>query len=203
MTKHQKQVLFLRYFLLGKGYFSAVDALEYGLSIHTGTRKDGVTPEYQHQIEIVLYITTIMDNLMYPQETIIAALLHDTPEDYFIDHRYISERFGPIAGEAIFLLDKNGKTTDQYYKGCAGNPIASIVKGSDRMHNVRTMRGVFKQEKQIRYALEVREHFLPMLKVGRRTFPQQTNAYENIKHVLNIQLEYLDDINQPAANIDP
>lgn len=196
MTKHKKQILFLRYYLLGKGYHRALDALEYGLSIHVGTRKDGVTPEYQHQVEIVMYITTILSSLMYPEDTIIAALLHDTPEDYFIDHRYIAQRFGNEPGEAIYLLDKNGKTAEQYHAGIAGNAIASIVKGADRMHNVGSMVNVFKREKQIRYTDEVVAHYLPMLKIARRKFPQQTDAYENIKHILNIQLSLFHALHQ-------
>ena len=184
--------MLLRYFLLGRQYYRALDALEYGSSIHTGLRKDGVTPEYQHQVEIALYVTTLIGSLLYPEDTIIAILLHDAPEDYFIDHREISHRFGTIAGDAIYLLDKNGKTSDQYYSGLASNAVASIAKGGDRIHNVRTMVGVFNLEKQQRYVQEVREHFLPMLKVARRQFPRQTDAYENIKHVLSIQVDLLD-----------
>lgn len=188
MDKHQKQILWLRAFLQGQGFYRALDALEYGLSIHKGLRKNG-DPEFQHQIEIVLYIISIRANLLHTEDTIVSALLHDTPEDYYIDHRYISERFGAQAGEAIYLLDKNGKSTDQYFLNISQNAIASIVKGVDRMHNVRTMRHAFKIEKQVRYTAEVREHFLPMLKVARRKFPRQVDAYENIKLVLNILIE--------------
>lgn len=193
--KFEKLKLSLRYFLLGKGWYRAADALEYFGTIHTGYRKDKKTPEYQHQVEIALYICTILPGLMYPEDTIIAILGHDAPEDYGIKIAALSERFGERPAHAMFLMDKNGKTEEAYYFGIGEDPIASIAKGGDRHHNIRTMPGAFTKEKQIRYAEEVRTHFLPMLKRGRRNFPQQVHCYENIKHVLTVQLELLDALN--------
>ena len=195
MTKFEKLKLVLRYFLLGKEWYRAVDALEYFGTIHTGVRKDKVTPEYQHQVEIAHYICTLLPSLLYPEDTIIAILGHDASEDYNIDHAYLSTRFGERAGHAMYLMDRNGKTEDQYYSGIGKDAIASVGKGGDRHHNVKTMNGVFTKEKQIKYAQEVRERVLPMLKCARRNFPQQVLCYENIKHVLNIQLELLDVLN--------
>ena len=195
MTKFEKLTMVLRYFLLGKEWYRAVDALEYFGTIHTGVRKDKVTPEFQHQIEIAQYICTILPGLMYPEDTIIAILGHDASEDYGTDHAYSSARFGERAGHAMYLMDRTGKTEEQYYKGIGENAVASIGKGGDRHHNIKTMPGVFSTEKQIRYAHDVRLHVLPMLKRARRNFPQQAFCYENIKHVLNVQLELLDALN--------
>lgn len=201
----KSKVKVLRYTLLGNKWYRALKALKLGMDIHTGLRKDGVTPEYLHQVEIAMYMTTLQDGLLYPEDTIIAVLLHDTPEDYptLCSHRDVEVKFGELAGRAVFLMDKNGKTPEAYYEGLATDPIASIGKGGDRMHNIRTMPGVFTLEKQLKYKQQVRENYLPMIKSARRSFPEQTNAYENIKHVYHIQLELLDMIHEAAATVTP
>lgn len=197
---YKNKVKVLRYFLLGKGWYRALKALDCGMEIHTGFRKDKITPEYLHQVEIALYLTTLIDSLLFPEETIVTALLHDTPEDYptLLGHRDVEIKFGERVGRSVFCMDKNGKTEDAYFISLSEDPIASVAKGGDRSHNIRTMPGVFTLEKQVKYKEEVREHFLPMLKRARRLFPEQTHAYENIKHVFGIQIELLDSIHEAA-----
>jgi (p)ppGpp synthase/HD superfamily hydrolase len=193
MTQYEKLKLSLRYYLLGKGWYVAVDALEYGESIHTGMRKDGVTPEFEHQIRIAHYLRSL--DCMYPEETIAAALLHDVREDYHVADRELTRRFGPTITTSCILLDKNGKEHDAYFCGIADDAIASLAKGGDRIHNLQTMVGVFSREKQLKYVNEVRTQFFPMLKQARRAFPQQERAYENIKHMLESQIELIEVIN--------
>lgn len=188
---YEKLHISLRYFLLGKGFYKAADALEFAGSYHTGFRKDGITPEFQHQIEITHYLRTLIPSLMFPEETLTTALLHDVTEDYGVLSSTITERYGSDISQAVQLLDKNGKSLEFYFSGIANNPIASIVKGGDRMHNIQTMVGVFSPEKQLKYINEVEDHFLPMLKTARRKFVSQESAYENIKHILTSQLELL------------
>lgn len=193
MTAYEKLKLSLRYYLLGKGWHTAADALEFAESIHVGTRKDGVTPEFEHQIRIAHYLRSF--DCLYPEETIAAALLHDVREDYNVPDRELSRRFGPMITTACILLDKNGKDHDAYFNGISEDAIASLAKGGDRIHNLQTMVGVFSREKQLKYVDEVRTRFFPMLKQARRAFPQQERAYENIKHMLESQIELIEVIN--------
>jgi (p)ppGpp synthase/HD superfamily hydrolase len=192
MNQFEKLKITLRYFLLGREYYMAADALEYAAQYHTGFRKDGVTPEFQHQIEIAHYVRTLLPSLMFPEDTIAAVLLHDVPEDYGVPHAEISNRFGPKVGRAVFLMDKNSNAN---FAAIGEDPIASIAKGGDRSHNLQSMQGVFTREKQLKYIAEARNDFLPMLKTARRLFPKQEAAYENIKHMLNSQLELLEALN--------
>lgn len=196
MTQYDKLLVSLRYFLLGKEFYTAVDALEYGLTVHKGVRKDGVTPEFQHQIEIAHFVRTLLPSLMYPEQTLTAVLLHDVPEDYDVAHSYIAARFGDQVSRAVMLMDK---TSNADFQDIALDPIASIVKGGDRIHNMKTMNGVFTPEKQLRYAANVRAEFLPMLKRARRIFPRQEAAYENLKHMLEVQVELVEAAHQPTA----
>lgn len=191
MNNYDKLRVSLRYFLLGKEFYLAADALEFASVYHNGFRKDGITPEFQHQVEIAHYLRTLLPSFIHPEETLTAAILHDVTEDYGVLSSTIADRYGDVVSVAVNLLDKNGKTPEVYYKGIAGNPIASIVKGGDRIHNIQSMVGVFSPEKQAKYIKEVEEHFFPMLKLARRKHVRQENAYENIKHVLTSQLELL------------
>jgi (p)ppGpp synthase/HD superfamily hydrolase len=192
MDRYQKLTIPLRYYFLGKGFHTALEAFEMGRALHTGTRKDGVTPEFMHQVQICHYLRTIESGLMFPQETFVAALMHDTPEDVaHVMHDDMLRLFGEPIHNAVYLLDKNGKSMEGYFEGLSTDPIASIVKLADRVHNMSTMVNVFTQEKQTEYVWECETYFMPLIKRARRSFPKQEGAYENAKHVLNIQLDLL------------
>lgn len=200
MNKFQKRHLVLRQQLVGAGYHDALIAMEFASRRHTGTRKDGITPEFDHQISIALYALTL-PHMRYREEVIATILLHDVREDYFISHLEILNLFEDRAkaeriAEAVDCMTKivAGLKRDEkaLFDRMAENPIASIAKGCDRIHNFQSMVGVFTPEKQRGYIQEGKEFFLPMLKTARRNFPYQTHAYENIKFVLNSQIELIE-----------
>lgn len=192
MKNYDKLKLSLRYWLLGRDYHSAVEALEFAAEYHTGVRKDGLTPEFEHQIRIAHFIRTLEPSLLNPEDTIASALLHDVVEDHPVPLDAIYRKFGKVVGTAVDMLTKNkGKDDIEYYKQMETNAIASIVKGADRMHNVQSMQGVFTSDKQLNYVAEVNHFILPMLRNARRNFPTQEAAYENIKHVLRSQVEFV------------
>lgn len=186
----------LRYWLHGKEYFTTLEAMEFASQYHTGTRKDGRTPEFHHQISIAMFLRTLEKCLLNPQDTLTAAILHDVVEDYDVSIAEIKLRFGVTVTDAVGCLSKKidgfKKAEADYYNGIANNHIASVVKGADRINNVQTMPGVFSTEKQRSYIEESRDLVLPMLKTARRRFPQQEAAYENIKHMLVSQLNIID-----------
>lgn len=173
-------------------FLTALNALEYAKNIHIGKRKDGKTPEFQHQIEIVHYLRTLVDGLMYPGATLAAAFLHDVPEDYDISFEEIEAKFGHQVCEAVKLLTKKyrgeKKEMEYYFEEMARCPIASIIKGADRINNHQTMHPVFTQEKQKSYILETQTYIVPMLKKARHIHVQQEHIYENIKFVLKSQM---------------
>ena len=199
MNDSNKKRLILRYYLLGKSFNNAVKAFEYSKDLHVGKRKDGVTPEFDHQVDIALYIKTIHEQLLYPEDTFSAVFLHDTPEDKDIGFEEIDVLFGRQVMSAVKLLTKKHRgekmPIDYYYKLIADDPIASVVKGADRMHNIQHMQSCFTKEKQLKYIEETEELVLPMLKTSKRTFVQQENIYENIKLILLSQIDLLKKIN--------
>lgn len=190
-TKYSKLYISVKFRLHGLGYFRALDALEWGKQVHNGFRKDGVTPEFQHQLEIALFILTLKD-IQNMEDCIICALLHDGPEDY--PHQFpageVVKRFGHGVWHTLQYLDKNRVSEMMYFTNLGNDMNGSIVKLCDRINNFQSMnRGKFTIEKQIRYRDEVVNQFLPMAKQARKNFPRQMDAYYNIETMLKNQLE--------------
>lgn len=188
---HAKERIALRHWLLGRQWYQAAEAFTYAEALHCGTRKDGVTPEFNHQVQIALYVSTLVPHLLHPQETMTAALVHDVCEDFDVEFSEIEARFGGRVATSTHALTK-------VHKGVKRNPeevmlaqqadaIASVVKGADRIHNQSTMAGVFSNEKILDYIQETETYILPMLKAARRAFPAQDGAYQNERVVLRTQ----------------
>lgn len=203
-TRHRKQLATMRGWLGGKGYFIAAEALEFVRALEQGTRKDGKTPKFHHQLSVARLVSTLAPHLRSPEATIAAAFLHDVLEDHGdrITREGLEAQFGREVADAVWHLTKkcNGmvKGYDLYFREIGHCPIASVVKLADRAHNLQTMQGVFSTEKQQAYVEEVSTWFHPMIKVARRRFPSQYGAYENLKVILRCQCSLLGHLNGTA-----
>lgn len=201
LTKEQAMEYFvksktaLRYWLIGRGYIKAVEAMDFALEYHKGLRKDKVTPEFQHQVSIAHFLRVFEPLLIYPEDTFATVSLHDVMEDYGVSKEEITENFGERVSRATYKLSKKyreeKKDIEVYYKKIAKCPIASIVKGGDRVHNIHKMVGVFSHKGEVHYVEETEDMILPMLHKARHTFHQQEPAYENIKQVLMAAVEFV------------
>lgn len=196
MTAINKRHIVMRYRLLERGYYNALEAMEFANGYHRGFRKDAVTPEFDHQIAIASYLRTLLPSVQFPEETFCTVFLHDVREDYGVGHEEIESRFGARVANSVKLLTKKfrGETVDPtlLFERMAEDEIASIVKGADRIHNLQSMVGVFSAEKQRSYVTEAQDLFLPMLKKARRNFPRQEEVYENIKLMLKSQIALIE-----------
>ena len=215
----EKQEIALRYWLNGAKFYTASRALKYMRDRHQGLRKDGITPEYAHQIQIASFLRTLVPGLQFPEDTITVGILHDTPEDKNTSFEEIRKLFGERVAHSVAFLTKehpsyapawtDGKLpTKVYYDQLAEDVIASIVKPVDRLFNIFTMCGVynldtnrfdikrpvFKREKQEDYITETESYVLPALKKSRRLFPEQEPAYENVKFNLEAQIALISGI---------
>lgn len=111
VAEFKGQVAALRYRILGlaranKDWYKAHEALEFCLQHHTGWRKDNVTPSAMHQIQLANHAMTFLSDLMFPIRAVIAALLHDTPEDTPVSHAEVRYNFGPESEEDVEILTK-------------------------------------------------------------------------------------------------
>jgi len=193
----------MRYWLLGRNMHLALGALEFGAKFHKGFRKDGKTPEYQHQLIIANYLRTFEHHLLNVEATLATAFLHDVCEDYDVGFEEIESKFGRSISTAVMLLTKKHRgeviPPDIYYQKIAKDSRASIVKGVDRIHNIQSMVDVFDEKKQKEYIEETKTLVLPMLKSARREFTHQEGAYENLKFVLKNQIEMIEAIHRAKS----
>lgn len=191
-----KKAVALRYWLLGRGYTSAALAMDFAASYHSGVRKDQITPEFSHQVAIASHLRTQAASLMHPQETITVSFCHDLREDYNVSDTEIRSMFGDRVANAVDALTKEYRGTRrdeiELFANMAHDPIASVVKPADRIHNHSTLLGVFSGDKIKEYVAETRSLVLPMLKAARRNFPSQEPVYEALGLVLSTQLPLLD-----------
>lgn len=196
MIDFEKNKTFIRAWMTGRNYFNGVAAMNYAEKFHKGLRKDGQTPEFEHQISQAQFVRTLEPHLIYKEETFVTVFLHDTREDYGIGHEEMVVRFGELAAHAIEKMTKKFRDTvkskEEYYNALAMCPIASIAKGADRIHNMSSMVGVFTTEKQQSYITEVRDYILPMIKEAKRNFPTQEAAYESVKQMLLQQIDLIE-----------
>jgi (p)ppGpp synthase/HD superfamily hydrolase len=195
-----KRGIALRYWLLGRQWHLASEALEFAHRYHVGTRKDGVTPEMDHQVQVAHYVRTLHEHPLYPEETIATAFLHDVREDYDVSDEEIRERFGDRVADAVDAMTKEFRGTARdprvVFDQIASDPIASIAKGADRIHNQHTAFGVFTGDKIGEYITETEEYFLPMLRSARTRYTRQEPVYENMKFVLLSQIQLLRAVSQ-------
>ena len=200
-TTFEKLYISLRYYLISaakfdKSYVPALNMLEFAKDVHVGTRKDGSTPEFQHQLEIAHFIRTLSENLRNPALVIGLCLGHDILEDYsdkapFVTYEQVVDISGQEMADEIMIISKEYKgiklSTEEYYRNLANTPHGSVAKGGDRIHNQGSMANVFTSQQQLGYVDETENFVLPMLKIARRKFFDQEDAYENIKFVLKSQ----------------
>lgn len=196
--RHEKQKIAMRVWLEGRRYWVALKAMGIVLDLEKGTRKDGYTPKFHHQLSVARLLTTLEPHLINPELTIACAFLHDILEDHgdIWTRERLEEEFGKTVADAVWRLTKKSrglvKTPESYYGEIAKCPIASIVKPVDRAHNLITMPGVFSMEKQVCYLGELEEYYYPLIRAARRTFPHQYPAYENLKINLRCQHRLLE-----------
>ena len=150
---------------------------------------------------------TLSPYFIYPEITLAACFLHDVLEDFDdVEEEKILEEFGEkiLCSSELLTKKRRGekKTYQDYFECISVDPVASIVKGLDRCHNIWTMRGVFPLDKRVIYIREIDEWFLPMLKSARKKFPQQEPAYQNIAQQLRSMCDIYQWAHKENMNIE-
>ena len=148
-----------------------VKAFDFAARAHDGQARKSGAPYITHPFETVRILTS----LHVDEDTLIAALLHDVPEDtpHTIDE--IESKFGKKVG---FLVDGITKLSKVHYQHdmakrqveslkklfihTAQDPRIILIKLADRLHNMRTLHFIEKEEKRIRISRETLEIFVPI-----------------------------------------
>lgn len=146
-------------------------AFEFAARAHDGQIRKSGAPYILHPFETVRILTS----LHVDEDTLIAALLHDVPEDTPHTIEEIDSKFGK---KIAFLVEGITKLSKVHYQHdmasrqidslkklflhTAQDPRIILIKLADRLHNMRTLHYIEKEEKRIRISRETLEIFVPI-----------------------------------------
>lgn len=72
--RHTKQLAVMRGWLEGRSFFSAARAMELVRNMEQGTRKDGKTPKFHHQLSVARLLATLLPHFPYENLKIILRI---------------------------------------------------------------------------------------------------------------------------------
>jgi RelA/SpoT family (p)ppGpp synthetase len=145
-------------------------AYNFAIKAHQNQKRASGDPYSVHPIEVA----NILTDLKLDSATITTGLLHDTIEDTFATYETIKNEFGD---EVADLVD--GVTKISVFENTAGanskvenfrklilatskDIRVLLVKIADRLHNMRTIKAINKEEKRQRIAQETMEIYAPL-----------------------------------------
>ncbi|MBU0667734.1 RelA/SpoT family protein [Patescibacteria group bacterium] len=148
-----------------------IKAFEFASQAHKGQLRRSGDPYIIHPFETV----RILSSLHVDEDTLIAGLLHDVPED---TNRTIAEIEAKFGKRVAFLVEGITKLSKVHYKNdmatrqieslknlfihTAQDPRIILIKLADRLHNMRTLHFIDNEEKRIRISRETLEIFVPI-----------------------------------------
>ncbi len=151
-------------------------AYDFALKAHQGQVRLSGEPYLEHPLEVALTLT----ELQLDAGSLVAALLHDIPENCGISLDKIEASFGPEIAKLVDGVTKLGKlsweATEPSVAVASERQAANLrkmlvamaedlrvvfIKLADRLHNMRTLKAL-SPEKQGRIARETLEIFAPL-----------------------------------------
>ena len=154
---------FLNHERLDKAYNFAVKA-------HQNQKRASGDPYSVHPIEVA----NILTELKLDSATITTGLLHDTIEDTFATYETIKNEFGPEVADLVDGVTKisvfentasfNSKAENfrKLILATSKDIRVLLVKIADRLHNMRTIKAITKEDKRKRIAQETMEIYAPL-----------------------------------------
>lgn len=110
-------------------------AKAYAAAMHEGQFRAGGEPYITHPVAVAEYLK----NKGYGIDYLITALFHDLLEDTAATEEEIEKLGGKEVLSAVKLLTKRkGQSAEEYVRGIKENPVAVVVKGADRLHNLKS-----------------------------------------------------------------
>lgn len=144
-----------------------IRAYEVAERLHRGVNRKSGEPYITHPVAVA----TILAELGLDEDTLVAALLHDTVEDTPYTVEELSAEFGPTVAllvDGVTKLDKvnygeaaASETVRKMIIAMAKDIRVLLIKLGDRLHNARTWRFVSQSSAQ-RKARETLEIFAPL-----------------------------------------
>ena len=159
-----------------KGYnkFVNLDRLDkaynFAVKAHNNQKRASGDPYSVHPIEVA----NILTDLKLDSATIATGLLHDTIEDTFTTYETIKSEFGEEVAELVDGVTKisvfentaaaNSKAENfrKLILATSKDIRVLLVKLADRLHNMRTIKSIKKEDKRKRIAQETMEIYAPL-----------------------------------------
>jgi guanosine-3',5'-bis(diphosphate) 3'-pyrophosphohydrolase len=144
-------------------------AYVYAMHQHRNQTRESGAPYFSHPLEVAAIVT----DLKLDQDSVVAALLHDTIEDTDATRKEIDELFGPNIGHLVDGLTKlkridlvskktrQGENLRRLLLAIADDVRVLLVKLADRLHNMRTLNHVPMKKRQ-RIAQETMDIYAPL-----------------------------------------
>ena len=181
-------------------------AYVYAMRAHGEQTRASGDPYFSHPLEVA----GILTDMSLDHSTIITALLHDTVEDTSATLTEIQELFGEEVGRLVDGVTKLNRIELQSDRTMQAENFRKLViamsedirvllvKLSDRLHNMRTLRFIASEEKRQRIAAETMDIYAPLAeRIGVQEIRDEledlafrqlnADAYETITH----RLEFL------------
>jgi len=145
-------------------------AYNFAVKAHRNQKRASGDPYSVHPIEVA----NILTDLKLDSATITTGLLHDTIEDTFATYETIKSEFGEEVADLVDGVTKisvfeNTAETNSKVENFRKLILATskdirvlLVKIADRLHNMRTIKGITKVEKRKRIAQETMEIYAPL-----------------------------------------
>jgi guanosine-3',5'-bis(diphosphate) 3'-pyrophosphohydrolase len=145
-------------------------AIDFCIKYHADQKRADGQPYYTHPIEVA----TILAEFKLDIGSIVTALLHDTVEDTDATLDMIKNEFGPEIAyivNGVTKLDKINFRTEsekqaenfrKFLLAISDDIRVLFVKLADRLHNMRTLQHIKKDEKRARIAKETMDIYAPL-----------------------------------------
>ena len=145
-------------------------AYVYSVQKHGSQKRASGDPYFSHPIEVA----GLMTDLKLDQHTIVTALLHDTVEDTLTTVEDIEKSFGSDVARLVDGVTKlsriEAQTDDEraaenlrkFLLAMSDDIRVLLVKLADRLHNMRTLHFIEKEEKRRRIARETLDIYAPL-----------------------------------------
>ncbi len=145
-------------------------AYDFAVKAHSNQKRASGDPYSVHPIEVA----NILTDLKLDSATITTGLLHDTIEDTYATYETIRGEFGDEVADLVDGVTKisvleNTATINSKAENFRKLILATskdirvlLVKIADRLHNMRTIKAIDKEDKRKRIAQETMEIYAPL-----------------------------------------
>lgn len=200
-TRTSKQERYFKKYFKDKEFKYAEVALDLVNEFHIATRKDG-SEERSHLFEVLGFAIANFEGRLNQdelQKLIVVSALHDLVEDYSdkITFKILKTMFPKDYIRSIkkvtkwSTFEKTERNYKHYHRKISKDYISTIVKATDRLHNLNSCTSVFSNSKKNEYIIETETFIIPNLKKLRKENPELYSSVTYLIYNLKNQIKQL------------